>query len=319
VLDGRNLDNRHHTTLSFSCADQQRMATSHEVTPDVPQLRFARLFSSELVSVTHVCCHPNERGCGTAEAATHNDVVLPQRGVFVKHIGNAKVVAHRATVLFFAAGREYRVSHPVGDGDECMSLRYAPEVLVDTMGNVRQNPRHFREDAPFAGLDAAAAAAAAVFAGQQLRTLIKRSAAPIAIEETALELLRSAVANEAQRETRALRADTEIRARRWAHDVELRLASDPGKRWTLAALGREVGSSPFHLARRFRSVTGSSIHSRLRAIRLAAAVERVMGGEDDLSNLALELGFSSHAHLSTAFRKAYGASPSAVRQSAFSA
>jgi AraC family transcriptional regulator len=37
---------------------------------------------------------------------------------------------------------------------------------------------------------------------------------------------------------------------------------------------------------------------------------------DDLSALALEVGFSSHSHFSAAFRQVYGESPSAFRQSA---
>ena len=37
---------------------------------------------------------------------------------------------------------------------------------------------------------------------------------------------------------------------------------------------------------------------------------------DDLSALALNLGFSSHSHFAAAFKQAYGRSPSAFQQSA---
>ena len=37
---------------------------------------------------------------------------------------------------------------------------------------------------------------------------------------------------------------------------------------------------------------------------------------DDLTDLGLDLGFSSHSHFSAAFRAAYGRTPSAFRQAA---
>ena len=56
-----------------------------------------------------------------------------------------------------------------------------------------------------------------------------------------------------------------------------------------------------------------SIHRRLVSIRLALAAERILDGENDLSTLAIDLGFASHAHLTSAFRAAYGLPPSAWR------
>ena len=39
---------------------------------------------------------------------------------------------------------------------------------------------------------------------------------------------------------------------------------------------------------------------------------------DDMSALALDLGFSSHSHFTAAFKQAYGRSPSEFKQSALS-
>ncbi|HEV8365548.1 MAG TPA: AraC family transcriptional regulator [Gemmatimonadaceae bacterium] len=290
-------------------------ASKHAIQPQA-QLHYERLFSSELVDITRVCCRPNEPGCGAPEAANDHHVVVPHRGVFVKHVGKRRYIAHPAAVLFFTAGREYRVSHPVGNGDDCSSLRFASEVLQEALDSAYGGG--VNESAPFDPIGTAVAPPAAeLLAARRLPTLTESGASTLEIEETALALLRDAL--RAGRETGsssrwARRADTEMRTRRWAEEVELHLAANPGRRWTLAALGREVGCSPYHLARRFRAVCGKSIHRSLMTIRLAIAAERALDGEDDLSGLAQELGFASHAHLTTAFRAVHGLPPSALRR-----
>ena len=50
------------------------------------------------------------------------------------------------------------------------------------------------------------------------------------------------------------------------------------------------------------------------ALRLRAALERIADGED-VATLALALGFSSHSHFTSAFRRAFGVAPSQVRSS----
>ena len=95
--------------------------------------------------------------------------------------------------------------------------------------------------------------------------------------------------------------------------TRLVIAEDLGERLTLPELGRRVGSSPFHLARRFRRATGSSIHGYRTALRVRAALERVAGGERDLTGLALDLGFADHSHLTNTVRRETGRPPSAFR------
>ena len=55
------------------------------------------------------------------------------------------------------------------------------------------------------------------------------------------------------------------------------------------------------------------LHRYLTRLRLRAALERLAGGANDLTALALDLGFSSHSHFADAFRREFGRTPSAVR------
>ena len=57
---------------------------------------------------------------------------------------------------------------------------------------------------------------------------------------------------------------------------------------------------------------GAPVHQYLLRLRLAVALDRLDGGERNLSALALDLGFSSHSHFTTAFRRHYGLVPSAL-------
>ena len=100
-----------------------------------------------------------------------------------------------------------------------------------------------------------------------------------------------------------------------ADRVKLVLAGDLARRWTLAEIAAEVGGSPVYLTQIFQQVEGLPLYRYQLRLRLARALD-LLAQYDDLTELGLELGFSSHSHFSAAFRQAYGRSPSAFRQSA---
>lgn len=87
----------------------------------------------------------------------------------------------------------------------------------------------------------------------------------------------------------------------------------PGAPHRLVAIGAELGVSPYHVAHVFREQTGLSVHRYLLRLRLAIALDLLAGGATNLSALALDLGFSSHSHFSSVFRRNTGLSPTGVR------
>ena len=84
-----------------------------------------------------------------------------------------------------------------------------------------------------------------------------------------------------------------------------RLAEPP----SLEALGREVGCSPFHLSRTFSREMGMTIPQYLRQIRMERAAELLKGGRFNVTQAALEVGYSSLSHFSHAFRETMGCCP----------
>jgi AraC family transcriptional regulator len=82
----------------------------------------------------------------------------------------------------------------------------------------------------------------------------------------------------------------------------------------LATLAAETGYSRAHFLRTFRAATGQTPHRYLMELRLEKARTLLAGGAMALIDIAAECGFSSHAHLTTAFRSRFGMSPSAYRR-----
>ena len=84
---------------------------------------------------------------------------------------------------------------------------------------------------------------------------------------------------------------------------------------SLSDIATGVRTSVFHLARMFKARTGFSLHAYRNQLRLRSALERLREPGVDLIDIALDLGFSSHSHFTETFRRTFGKTPSAVRES----
>jgi AraC family transcriptional regulator len=82
---------------------------------------------------------------------------------------------------------------------------------------------------------------------------------------------------------------------------------------SLTDVGRAVGASQAYLTDVFRRVEGVPLHHYLTQLRLARALAELPHA-DDLTLLALNLGFSSHSHFSAVFRRAFGLTPAQFRE-----
>jgi AraC-like DNA-binding protein len=75
-----------------------------------------------------------------------------------------------------------------------------------------------------------------------------------------------------------------------------------------------VGVSPVYLTQAFKRVEDVPLYRYHLRLRLARALD-LLADYDDLTDLALDLGFTSHSHFTAAFRKVYGVTPSAFQRS----
>ena len=77
---------------------------------------------------------------------------------------------------------------------------------------------------------------------------------------------------------------------------------------------REVGVGPHHMSRVFHAETGQTLSSYRDRLRVRRALERIDAGADNLAQVAADLGFADHAHLTRAVRAELGCTPTQVRQ-----
>lgn len=271
------------------------------------QFAVATLLSTPTVAVRDVCCRGGPRQPGLEEHAQETQLVFPYRGAYVRHLGADDAVAEANQVLFFNAGEAYRVSHPVAGGDASLTLvlaepllrDLAPQALLHDGPGSRFRPQRLRIDARTQALMAL------------LRHGLRENVAePLEAESLALTLVQRALG---PRTTHA--AGAGAARRRLVDRAKLVLSSDLARRWTLGEIGAELRASPVYLTQVFQQVEGLPLYRYQLRLRLARALD-LLAQYDDLTDLGLDLGFSSHSHFSAAFRAAYGRSPSEFQKAA---
>ena len=78
---------------------------------------------------------------------------------------------------------------------------------------------------------------------------------------------------------------------------------------SLEELGRRVGCSHFYLSRIFTQQAGKTISVTLRDFRMERAAALLREGRMNVTEVALEVGYSSLSHFSSAFREVIGCCP----------
>lgn len=272
---------------------------------------------SASVSVFDVHCRPHDFQRGAEEWSRTHQIVFPRQGVFECEIRGQKLVADANRVLFLNREESYRVAHPAGCGDVCTVLTFAEEPLQAVLTEL--DPALLERQAPYFRYSHALAEPR-VFA---LHTALWRASGSgpgfedgqLELDEAALALLEALLrdvymqrqASEGRRE----RAATTEQHRQQVGRAQLLLATRFAEPLSLDAIARAAFCSPFHLARIFRRHSGLSIHQYRLGLRLREALRRLAQGKEELSGLALQLGFASHSHFTDAFRRAFGLPPSA--------
>ena len=282
-------------------------------------LTYRPLHESPLVRVRDYTCRACRGGPMPEEQAGENDIVLMRHGAFSKHFGRRCVTADVNQSVFFAKGSTYRVSHPADCGDRGTVFMPSTRVLCDIVRELDPSiDDHPEQVFPFV----TGPCETAVFwrhreLVQQLESADTSPLEPMWADVTALQLiadvLEAAFATHGQPRVRRRNGTDADHADR-TEAVKAYLASRLSERITLDDAARFVHVSPFHLARIFQQRTGVPIHRYLTRLRLRASLERLADKNDDMTALALDLGFSSHSHFTDAFRREFGCPPSEVRR-----
>lgn len=82
----------------------------------------------------------------------------------------------------------------------------------------------------------------------------------------------------------------------------------------IPAIAARCGVSSRHLMRGFKASTGMTIHHYLNAARLEQTKKLLASTDMPLKKIAWQMGFASSSHMSIAFRKLTGLTPSSFRE-----
>ena len=273
----------------------------------MPEFAATPMLTTRTVAVWNVTCPGHIRHLADEECATSTHLIFPYRGVYVHHVGSSHTVVEASQVLFINEDEPYRVSHPINGGDSTVSIRVDPETLLElTPARYRHPNGRAAFDRPGVRADHRTQQLAATVR-QRLR---RGTVDALEAEELTLELVRHTLGEKRWSAPNSSGAGP----RRLADRVKLLLSSDVGRRWTLSEAARWVGVSPVYLTQAFKHVEGVPLYRYHLRLRLARSLD-LLADSDDLTSLALDLGFTSHSHFTAAFRKVYGVTLSAFQRS----
>ena len=255
------------------------------------------LYASDVVAMGTFRCpadHPLFRDSGPC---THHTFVFPRSSTEIRHDGGATFVGSPNTVSLYNQHQRYtrRAISPIDASDWFV---IADDILRDATGGFDDGP--FRERFAPIGVDTYALQRRLfdlVGSGQFDRNEIDEGA--LRVFDRVLHATRVAAKTDRMRD-----------AVEW---VKRTIASAPSRSVSLRALARETGSSPFHLCRAFTRTTGMTITAFRHSLRVRLALDRLRDRSADLTTVALDLGYASHSHFTSVFRRHVGMTPSQYR------
>ncbi|MGC1470238.1 MAG: AraC family transcriptional regulator [Sphingorhabdus sp.] len=271
------------------------------IKPPASPVSYHLLHRSQLARVEDLATKVRTRGRGVAAFAARRHIVLPYRGSFQWHVGGWDVVADPTQVLFVESGEEYHISHPVS-GDASLVL-WPEESMLDEMMHSRISgsscASQFQRRSRLASFETKLLA-------HQVRQAAWQGADPLALDELTIDLLGALTSDANRCRTYQIAPHAKINLAR------VYLQQYHGDPISLSEVANAVGLSAVYLTQAFTRMVGTSMYRYLVRIRLAEALNRIPKC-DDLTDLAMDLGFSSHSHFSATFRGAFGTSPSVIR------
>lgn len=285
--------------------------------PSLPNGRIIRepcdhvVFATKDVVAGEFRCPTSYPGFATAGRINHYIVAFPRTSVWIERETLPPFVADPRFATIYNPHQPYqrRPISPDGDLSDWLGVseRLTREAVRQFDARDADHPEPLRH--------AVAAVSSQTYLIQ--RQLFTRITAGVAdtmeVEERALDImvavLRSAyVGSNRGREVAPPRRG---RARReLVESAKAALLTRLFENSTVSDVAGDVNVSPYHLCRSFRAETGMTLHAYRRDIRLRTALGLTESYRGNLSALALKAGFYSHSHFTTAFRRAFGVSPS---------
>lgn len=275
------------------------------------------LFASPLLQVGRFCCpitHPHFHDTGPIVSG--HLIVFPRTSVCICHPGAAPIITTPNLVMFYNLHQTYRRDKLSMRGDQCEWFAFAPAILLHALAWYEPQVLNQPEQ-PFAFTHVLSTPAIYLHQRQVVEHVLHAAQPDVLyIEETMLlilSLLLNQVYQPRDAGSRQPRPATHRQQLAIVDATQAELALHFQEKLCLHDLAAKVYLSPYELCRVFHTHTGCTIHQYLNQLRLNTALETVLTPGTDLTELALSLGYHSHSHFTSAFRKAFGVPPTTLR------
>ncbi len=238
-------------------------------------------------------------------------IAMARRPVEIEHADEEPIVADATRAILHNHGNVYRRRRLDERGEYTIWIGVGESALASVFHGALDDPER-----PFS-THWADVCERAQLACCSLVQAIRRGDVvdPIESEETLVHIVSDILSHRGQeRGVRASRRrSTAMAHRESAHAMNRFIARHYREPITLADVARAGYLSAFHGARIYREQTGRTIHQHVRALRLGEAMDRIADRGQTLAEIAVDVGFASHAHFTDSFRKVFGVAPSQVR------
>jgi len=267
-------------------------------------MRETELFRSPLFSVTEFHCPADDPAWRESNLIQSRAplLVFPRQPVAIRHSGRPRVLATPNLVMLYNPAQEFERELRDARGDSCIYITIHEPALAEL-----ESATDAVADGRLAGTYVPCAPTSYLQQHVLGRRLSSHALDPLGAEETIWSLV-----------SRVLQRRFEPRTTKRTHyelaeAAKERIVATLDHSLSLAELGKQLGVSPFHLARTFRAQTGFTLHQYRTQLRLRRALVELGRDTRDLTRLAFDLGFASHSHFTDTFRREFGVPPSAVR------
>jgi AraC-like DNA-binding protein len=227
-------------------------------------------------------------------------LVLPYAGLFGYSIGRQSWLVDPSKILLIQPGWEFTDEQPIeGLGHASLLVNPAESIVDEILGSscaARSGGAWF---------GAARSCPEIWLLTHHFLAVSDKGINPLEADEWLIRVME--LASNRPKTTYRPSTRTVARAKEFLH-------AHGSERVPLWRIANAVGVSPVYLTQEFTRSEGVPLYQYQLYLRLIRSLQQLRHC-NDITQLALELGFSSHSHFSARFRRTFGLSPSEYRRS----
>jgi AraC-like DNA-binding protein len=276
------------------------------------------LLRTPQVALGQYRCPPNDPQFDGGGPQRCQYIVFPRRAVRIELQDSPEELVAPGTLRFYNIGDRYRRRALDAQPDHSDWIALAPDLLDQWLALFATG----RGAGPHLFQGRSAAVPGDLFLAQRRLFDATLEAAPthaLGIEEAALDLAWRSVARAvahwkgSSARARTPRPGSERRRQQIVERAKEALSLDLEMPLSITQVAAAAHCSAAHLSRLFRHHTGTSLHAFRQRVRLQKALQLLSDGGAPLADVAAQLGFASHSHLTSSFRRYFGDLPSRIQ------